>query len=1011
MRHRPAPSRRPIATLSVLAVVVTLTVAQPATGTPGALDTTGLIVQGEGTGLPNVDARRGQIAPSAGQLAIVAAAEATARWNRFGTIETLIRDGDYLATGLSGDPVSAARSYVVRNRSLFRLSEKAVNDLEALVSRPMGRGSVVMFRQRFGGLAAGIDGLISVALVDGKVTYAASSAAGDSAAPAPASLSATEAFLAAADDVGRPVAAEAISDVRQENAWTTFAVAGFAGRQAAKLVAVPFPGAAARAAWLTVLLDNRAEPMAFASYVDARTGEVLIRESLLAHAEETADPEWTVFPASPSLDYSSTDTRDLWCWEGADPACDLVVGNDEAHAPWDARPTTGASSFTTRGNSSIAVENWAESNPFTVGSTYATPSPTREYTYPWTNQWYEEACSPTVFASPEKNDIDAALANLFAMHNRMHDWSYRLGFVEATWNMQKENLGLGGEEDDFEQGNAQAGAMVGVRDNANQITGPDGRPPITNMYVWQPLPAAFYAPCVDGDFDMSVIGHEYTHAISNRMVAGPNAGVFGTNSRAMGESWSDLTAVEYLHEYGFVPVSTENPFAVGPYVTGDHQAGIRNYGMNNSPLNFSDIGYDFACNATCPPFTQVHADGEIWSALNFAIRQAMNERYDDQYPSDDPVLQAECADGLHPADQCPGNRRWIQLVFDAYLLLPFSTPTMLHVRDAMLAADMTRFGGANQDLLWNIFASKGFGINASIGSSEDADPVASWRSPLGPEGRVKFQPVDEDGNQVPNAELFVGQYEGRVTPVADTDPATGVGSGFSMVPGTYEFVARANGHGMQRFELTVPDGGFTAAKVTMPSNLASSSNGATATGDGINIDKLIDDTEETNWASLNSPVIGKRVTVQLDPSQPSWTISSIQVSAMLRPIMPSDPGGDTASQSRFSALRAFDIYTCEVTAEVDCADDAEFTLAFSSPLDAFPAIAPRPRAPDLILRSFDIPDTDATYVRLVVVHNQCTGGPDYQGEQDNDPATITDCEDGSTQDLNVRAAELQVFGA
>jgi hypothetical protein len=45
-----------------------------------------------------------------------------------------------------------------------------------------------------------------------------------------------------------------------------------------------------------------------------------------------------------------------------------------------------------------------------------------------------------------------------------------------------------------------------------------------------------------------------------------------------------------------------------------------------------------------------------------------------------------------------------------------------------------------------------------------------------------------------------------------------------------------------------------------------------------------------------------------------------------------------------------------------------------------------------------------------VLTNQCTGTPDYQGDQDDDPLNVTDCEDGSTQDDNVRAAELQVFG-
>ena len=82
---------------------------------------------------------------------------------------------------------------------------------------------------------------------------------------------------------------------------------------------------------------------------------------------------------------------------------------------------------------------------------------------------------------------------------------------------------------------------------------------------------------------------------------------------------------------------------------------------------------------------------------------------------------------------------------------------------------------------------------------------------------------------------------------------------------------------------------------------------------------------------------------------------------------------------------------------------------FTSPADAFPSVAPRPRAPDLIIRSFDVPRVRATHVRLRVITNQCTGTPAYAGDQDDDPLNITDCAAGSTQDDNVRAAELQVF--
>ena len=100
---------------------------------------------------------------------------------------------------------------------------------------------------------------------------------------------------------------------------------------------------------------------------------------------------------------------------------------------------------------------------------------------------------------------------------------------------------------------------------------------------------------------------------------------------------------------------------------------------------------------------------------------------------------------------------------------------------------------------------------------------------------------------------------------------------------------------------------------------------------------------------------------------------------------------------------------CSVARGVDCDEADEFSPVFTSPVDAFPAIAPRPRAPELIIRSFDMPRTQATHLWFQVVTNQCTGAPDYAGEQDQDPRAITDCTTGSTQALNVRAAEFQAF--
>ncbi len=77
------------------------------------------------------------------------------------------------------------------------------------------------------------------------------------------------------------------------------------------------------------------------------------------------------------------------------------------------------------------------------------------------------------------------------------------------------------------------------------------------------------------------------------------------------------------------------------------------------------------------------------------LRTALVQKYNGQYPESDQALQEQCAKGQVAVDRCPGNRRWMQLMFDSYLLMP-TNPTMVDARNAQLAADTMRFGGANQ---------------------------------------------------------------------------------------------------------------------------------------------------------------------------------------------------------------------------------------------------------------------------------------------------------------------------
>ncbi|WP_149258655.1 M36 family metallopeptidase [Actinomadura sp. K4S16] len=922
---------------------------------------------GEHAELPDKDARPGRLAPTGRQ--VDAARGVTVRWNRLGTPASVTGAGP-LAGGLPGDPEKAARAYLEGHRDLFGLDAAAVGALEKVAVNPIGEGAAVLLRQRFGGLPAGYDGLVAVGVSGGEVVSVTSTLSRDGAAPAPATLSQKDAVAAAGRDAGIRASA---GDPRK-----------------ARLVAVPTAEGVRSAYQVTLIDGSGAEPKAVTSYVDARTGSVLVRENLVDH--DSDNPRWAVFPATPSGDYSSRDTRQTWCFAPA-AGCAPVGGDPSSGRPWDVDPATGASSTTSVGNSARTYENRASSDPFTVGTRTSAPRPDRNYTYPWTNQWHTSKCDPATLDSPQEADLEAAISNLFVQHNRMHDWSYRLGFTESAWNMQADNGERGGRGGDPEQGNAQAGARFPtVRDNANQITPPDGTPAITNMYLWQPVAGSFYPPCTDGDFDMSVIGHEYTHAISGRMIAGPDAGWSGPQAGAMNESTSDLFAMEYLNEYGLRQPG-ETPYVVGGYVTGDRRAGIRNYDMSRSPLNYADLGYDLVG-------TQVHADGEIWTATQFDLRQAFVRRYG----AGSAALQRKCADGAVPVAKCPGNRRWAQVSFDALLLMAGGAVSYVDHRNALLAADTMRFGGKDHEMMWKVFAEHGLGKDAASNGPADADATPSFASPLSRNAQVRLTPLgDAKGGKV---RLYVGDYEARAVPVADTDPATPLGDTVALTPGRYSFVAVGAGFGHRRFTASIGASQRTLP-VVMSRNEAAGANGATATGDGASQAALLDETEATNWQSVTAPVAGRQVTVDLAGDRPV-RVGRVQVSAMLRPSVADDPEGAGGAQNRFTALRAFRLLACDAS-KADCAQAASYRTVYTSPSDAFPADRPRPTAPDLIMRSFDLRDVTATHLRFEVVSSQCTGAPAYAGEQDNDPRSGTDCATASPRAGIVRAAELQAF--
>jgi hypothetical protein len=1156
------PDRSPTRTLrrAVGAGAATLLVvglaALPATsaGAPAAKSADELVTFGDSPpGLSQLD-ERGAVLPTAAQKAaasLLRARDVTVRWNDFGTPASVFSPTGGLGPAV-GDAPTAARSWLAAHTDLLGIGAAQVSGLELVGSHELADSAAraVVFRQRFGGLKPALGSMVTVGVADGRVVYVSSSLTRTTATPDAPVLTPVQAWLKAAQNVGRDVALGDVLDTVARTGWTRLQVAGFAQEQVSRLRALALADGSVRPVFETNVVDvEGGSAFAYTLMVDAVTGRVLHRENKVEHSSDavpfngevtatecgplhpfeltddatrridvvasaanplndivvkivspdgevltsgdlltspesvtyapggtlpagiynvqicpfdeptvpfvgpgayagvvsTSDqggtgvgvpsPRWEYFLANPELDEDTAHVpanRVTGCWRATGPdaeGCDTPPGSLEnlaARAPWDHDFTTNLPTFTTVGNAASTHEAWL--SPLTPGGLFQAPvSPTRDYNPSFTDAWQNSKCDPAQLV-PGGNDIEASVAHLFVSHNRMHDYSYFLGFTEANHNMQQKNLGANPDptrENDPEVGNAQAGAITGGqptflgRDNANQITLQDGIPGITNQYLFQPIAAAFYAPCTDGSYDMSIVGHEYTHAISNRMIGGPDEGITSEQGGAMGESWGDLVAGEYLFSHGYD--NGANPWAVGPYATGNEHEGIRDYAINDNPLTYADYGFDSTG-------VEVHADGEIWNGTQWDVRQALVDKWNAAFPYGDKALQLRCAQGTAtssplPADQCPGNRRWVQLMFDAFLLQQGAT-SMLDARDAMLAADQMRFGGANQKELWLAFARNGMGADATTETADDGDPRAGYEATGTPSATVTFAP--KVGTTPATGRIYLGRWEARATPVADTLAGTPLDATVKLAPGTYDVLYVGDGTGHTRTTLTVAAGRTITKAIAARTNLASAGNGAKvieSSAGSLNADALLDDTEATNWAGVNAEesVAASNPYVVVDLAGGARTLRMARVSAMLRPgdasggEVPLARGGaaeeDPDAGSRFTALRRFALEVCLQSAEVSCVgSDVEWTRVYVSPEDAFPAARPRPVAPKLALRTFDIPDTRATHVRFVALENQCTGYAGYAGELDNDPLNDTDCTEASDRDLSVRAAELQLFG-
>jgi predicted aconitase with swiveling domain len=212
----------------------------------------------------------------------------------------------------------------------------------------------------------------------------------------------------------------------------------------------------------------------------------------------------------------------------------------------------------------------------------------------------------------------------------------------------------------------------------------------------------------DGDFDNGIIAHEYGHGISTRLAGGRNNSSCLDNTDQMGEGWSDWIALMMQLKPGDVGNSGKG---IGTYVSSQsiNGLGIRDYPYSTdktiNPMTYAYTNKFQYEDDEGAMQTEEHGTGSVWATVLWDLSWA----YINKYGYDDNKYTGN-----------GGNNKVMRLILDGIKLQPCS-PTFVSGRDAIIAADQVLTGGKDYCMIWEIFAARGLGKNASAGDANVGD--------------------------------------------------------------------------------------------------------------------------------------------------------------------------------------------------------------------------------------------------------------------------------------------------
>ncbi|MCO4813325.1 MAG: T9SS-dependent M36 family metallopeptidase, partial [Flavobacteriales bacterium] len=222
---------------------------------------------------------------------------------------------------------------------------------------------------------------------------------------------------------------------------------------------------------------------------------------------------------------------------------------------------------------------------------------------------------------------------------------------------------------------------------------------------------------VDGDLDNGIIAHEYGHGISTRLTGGAaNSGCLG-NLEQMGEGWSDWFGLMLTIEPGDQATDVRG---IGTFASSQGTNGI---GIRPAPYSTDFAVNDYTYDATNwdgntgpETISEPHGIGFVWCTMLWDMTWALIDNYG---------YDADLYNGTG------GNNIAMELVIQALKLQPCD-PGFVDGRDAILQADMLLNGGANQCLIWNVFANRGLGNSALQGNPNSrSDQTEAFDMPPG----------------------------------------------------------------------------------------------------------------------------------------------------------------------------------------------------------------------------------------------------------------------------------------